>query len=113
MKTERKSILKRASNLVLGSIIVVWIMTWCLTTRLGMFVWLTLLGWVSSTLMIGGAVNAIAWNFFDDHNTNMIDSGWFWTICLLGSMIWALDYMHTRELLKPPELPKPYEPEED
>ena len=62
-----------------------------------MFLLLSTIGWLAGVLVIGGTVNMISSYWFGNFHYSLAGEGWFWLVCYLGSAIWTLDYLLTRE----------------
>lgn len=89
----RTSFWHRLGNVIAGGIVVGWLLAWCFRSRVGMFLLLSTLGWLAAVLVIGGTVNMIGMYWLGNVRCSLVDQGWFWLVCYLGSVIWTLDYM--------------------
>jgi ABC-type iron transport system FetAB permease component len=102
------SFLHRLGNAIASTIVIGWILSWCFRSRVGMFLLLSILGWLTAVLVIGGTVNMIS-NLWLGFRYSLAGEGWFWLVCYLGSAIWTLDYLLTRER----QIQAPVEDDED
>lgn len=93
MDPKDKSLLARIGNAALVALVVISVLNLLLTKRLGGFILLTLIAGFGSFMLVCGAINMVAWNFFDYYGLEPESWWWIHLFCWGGSALFSAVYM--------------------
>lgn len=96
MNKNDDSLLSRAGDVALATLVIAWILNFLLTTRLGIFLLLTFIGGFGSFILVCGAINAVAWNCFDYFGLEPETWWWVHLLCWGGAALFSAIYMANR-----------------
>jgi len=93
MNPKHKSLLAEAGDVALTTLIVIWVMNFLLTRRVGGFLLLTFIGGFGSFMIVCGTINVVTRDLFDYHDFEPEKCGFIQLLCWGGSAVFSALYM--------------------